>query len=36
MAASGLLDCISDGTAADIPVFSVAGLALRLTWGQPV
>ena len=27
MAASGLLDCMSDGTAADIPVLSVAGLA---------
>ena len=27
MAASGLLDCISDGTAADRPVLSVAGLA---------
>jgi hypothetical protein len=26
-AASGLLDCISDGTAADLPVLSVAGLA---------
>jgi len=27
MAAAGLLDCISDGTAADIPALSVAGLA---------
>ena len=27
VAASGLLDCISDGTAADLPVLSVAGLA---------
>ena len=27
MAASGLLDCISDGTAADLPVLSAAGLA---------
>jgi hypothetical protein len=27
MAASGLLDCISNGTAADLPVLSAAGLA---------
>ena len=30
MAASGLLDRIGDGTAADLPVLSVAGLAARL------